>query len=104
MVTQALSARFVLLRVPFCERLGMFRFIMAQIRLLGAKFGLLRVTLNSWVYLGYSVITLGHPGLVLSLGDSGECFSYLVLSFGNFEEYHGFWASRFGYFWARFGY
>ena len=41
--------------------MGMFRFIMAQIRLLGAKFGLLRITLNSGVYLGYSVITLGHP-------------------------------------------
>ena len=23
------------------------------------------------------------------MGDSGECFSYLVLGFGNFEEYHG---------------
>ena len=70
MVTQALSAPFVLRRVPFWERFGMFRFIMAQIRFLGAKFGLLRVTLNSGVYLGYSVITLGHPGLVLSLGDN----------------------------------
>ena len=62
-------------------------------RLLRAKFGLLRVTLNSGVYLGYSVITLGHPGLGLSLGDSGECFSYLVLSFGNFEGYRGFLGS-----------
>ena len=70
---------------------------MAQFRLLGAKFGLLRVTLNSGVYLGF-------PGLRLRLGDSGEFFSYLVLSFGNFEEYHGFLGSRFGYFWAHFGY
>ena len=67
---------------------------MAQFRLLGAKFRSLRVTLNLKVYLGYSVITLGHSGL----GDSGECFSYLVLGFGNFEEYHGFLGSRFGYF------
>ena len=103
MVTQALSAPFVLLRVPFCERLGMFQFIMAQIRLLRAYSGLLSTLGCIWI-LGYSVITLGHPGLVLSLGDSGECFSYFVLSFGNFEEYHDFWASRFGYFWARFGY
>ena len=22
------------------------------------------------------------------MGDSGECFNYLVLGFGNFEEYH----------------
>ena len=56
------------------------------------------------MYLGYSVITLGHPGLGLSLGDSGECLSYLVLSFGNFEGYRGFLGSGFGYFWARFAY
>ena len=49
------------------------------------------------MYLGYSVITLGHSGEGLSLGDSGECLSYLVLGFGNFEEYHGFLGSRFGY-------
>ena len=24
------------------------------------------------------------------MGDSEECFSYLVLGFGDFEEYHGF--------------
>ena len=57
MVTQALSAPLVLLRVPFWyKRLGMFRLIMAQFRLLGAKFRLLRVTLSLKVYLGYSVI------------------------------------------------
>ena len=55
---------------------------LAQFRLLGAKFGLRRVTLNSGVCLGHSVITIGHPGLGLGLGDSVVCFSYLVLSFG----------------------
>ena len=37
---------------------------MAQFRLLGAKFGLLSVTLNSGVYFGYSNSVIGHPGLV----------------------------------------
>ena len=60
----------------------MFRLLLAQFRLLGAKFGLRRVTLNSGVCLGYSVITIGHPGLGLGLGDSEVCFSYSVLSFG----------------------
>ena len=45
----------------FGNFLGKFRLIMAQFRLLGAKFGLIRVTLNSGVYLGY-------PGLRLRLG------------------------------------
>ena len=68
----------------------MFRLLLAQFRLLGAKFGLRRVTLNPGVCLGYSVITIGHLGLGLRLGDSGVRFSYLVLSFGNFEGYRGF--------------
>ena len=54
----------------------MFRLLLAQFRLLGAKFGLRRVTLNSGVCLGSSVITIGHPGLGVGLGDSGVCFSY----------------------------
>ena len=62
MVTQALSAPLVLLRVPFWSRLGMFRLIMAQFRLLGAKFRSLRVTLNLKVYLGYSEITWAKFG------------------------------------------
>ena len=62
MVTQAHSAPLVLLRVPFRLRLGMFPLIMAHFRLLGAKFRSLRVTLNLKVFLGYSVITLGHSG------------------------------------------
>ena len=82
----------------------MFRLLLAKFRLLGAKFGLRRVTLNSGVCLGYSVITIGHTGLGLGLVDSGVCFSYLVLSFGNFEGCCGFSGSRFGYFWARFLY
>ena len=82
----------------------MSRLLLAQFRLLGAKFGLSRVTLNSGACLGSSVITIGHPGLGVGLGDSGVCFSYLVLSFGNFEECRGFSGSRFGYFWARFLY
>ena len=82
----------------------MFRLLLAQFRLLGAKFGLRRVTLNSGVSLGSSVITIGHPGLGVGLGDSGVCFSYVVLSFGNFEECPGFSGTRFGYFWARFLY
>ena len=61
----------------------MFRLLLAQFRLLRAKFGLRRVTLNSGVCLGYSVITIGHTGLGLGLVDSGVCFTYLVLSFGN---------------------
>ena len=56
------------------------------------------------VCLGYSVIIIGHPGLGLGLGDSGVCFSFLMLSFGNFEECRGFSGSRFGYFWAQFLY
>ena len=52
----------------------MFRLHLAQFRLLGAKFGLRRVTLNSGIMcLGYSVITIG---LGVGLGDTGECFSY----------------------------
>ena len=82
----------------------MFRLLLAHFRLLGAKFGLRRVTLNSGVCLGYSVITIGHTGLGLGLVDSGVCFSYLVLSFGNFEGCCGFSGFRFGYFWARFLY
>ena len=78
--------------------------LLAQFRLLGAKFGLRRVTLNSGVCLGYSVITIGHTGLWLGLVDGEVCFSYLVLSFGNFEGCRGFSGSRFGYFWARFLY
>ena len=53
----------------------MFWLLLAQFKLLGAKFGLRWVTLNSGVCLGYSVITIGHPGLGLGLGDSGVCFS-----------------------------
>ena len=52
----------------------MFRLLLAKFRLLGAKFGLRRVTLNSRVCLDYSVITIGHPGLGVGLGDSGVCF------------------------------
>ena len=57
----------------------MFRLLLAQFRLLGAKFDLCRVTLNPGVCLGYSVIIIGHPGLGVGLGDSGVCFSFLVL-------------------------
>ena len=70
---------------------------MAQFRVLGTKFGLLRVTLNSGVCLGYSVTTLGHPSLGLGFGDSGVCISYLVLSLGNFEECHGPGSVTFGH-------
>ena len=52
----------------------MSRLLLAQFRLLGAKFDLRRVTLNSGVCLGYSVIIIGHPGLGLGLGDSGGMF------------------------------
>ena len=52
----------------------MSRLLLAQFRLLGAMFGLRRVTLNSGVCLSYSVITIGHPSLGLGLGDSGGMF------------------------------
>ena len=80
-----------------------------KFRLLGVSYThVLRVTLNSGLCLGYLVTTLGYicSNLGLSFGDSGRMFSYLVLSFGNFEAYHGSGLSgpSFGYFGARFSY